>query len=336
MGALQNDLPAAMTTIEAEIAEGSWQASRAMLEQAAQPGATIMTQYERACVLLARLDREQGNHQSAWKWIRTILPAGPECEPGTVGFARAIAAQLVAIDLALDANDVDLATRWLGALDRQIAWSDATRWSSAATLRHARLALTHGAEGQAHRLASEAVEMATNPRLPFELAAASRLLGQIEMEAGRESVARAHFHDARDLADLCDAPYPRALALLGIAETTLASGQREDAIQFRDEALALLVPLGARPAIARANAIDPLPTRDRPFGLSRREREVLDLVTRGMTDAEIADHLSISYRTVTTHLTSVLTKLNVNSRVAATRIAVERGLITDRETRTRE
>ncbi|MEZ4571002.1 MAG: helix-turn-helix transcriptional regulator [Thermomicrobiales bacterium] len=63
------------------------------------------------------------------------------------------------------------------------------------------------------------------------------------------------------------------------------------------------------------------------FGLSRREREVLQLVAAGMTDAEVAAQLSISYRTVTTHLTSIFNKLGVNSRVLATRIAVENDLI---------
>lgn len=64
-----------------------------------------------------------------------------------------------------------------------------------------------------------------------------------------------------------------------------------------------------------------------PFRLSAREVEVLRLVAAGMTDAQVADELHVSYRTVTTHLTSIFNKLGVNSRVSATRIAVQHGLV---------
>jgi DNA-binding CsgD family transcriptional regulator len=62
-------------------------------------------------------------------------------------------------------------------------------------------------------------------------------------------------------------------------------------------------------------------------GLSAREVEVLRLVADGLTDAEVAQRLSISPRTVGQHLRSVYTKLNVPSRAAATRYAVEHGLV---------
>jgi DNA-binding CsgD family transcriptional regulator len=48
--------------------------------------------------------------------------------------------------------------------------------------------------------------------------------------------------------------------------------------------------------------------------LSDREREVLALLAARWTDREIADALSISYRTVTTHVTHIFDKLGVNSR----------------------
>ncbi len=64
-----------------------------------------------------------------------------------------------------------------------------------------------------------------------------------------------------------------------------------------------------------------------PAGLTAREVEVLRLVAQGLTDAEIADRLAISYRTVSTHLTSIYNKLGINSRVAAVRIAFENQLI---------
>ena len=63
-----------------------------------------------------------------------------------------------------------------------------------------------------------------------------------------------------------------------------------------------------------------------PFGLTAREVEVLRLVAEGLTDAQAADRLSLSPRTVGQHLRSVYNKLGVENRAAATRLAVERGL----------
>ncbi len=60
--------------------------------------------------------------------------------------------------------------------------------------------------------------------------------------------------------------------------------------------------------------------------LSTRERDVLRLLTEGRTDREIAEALSLSYRTVTTHVTAILTKLDVDSRTAAAVFAVRNGL----------
>jgi DNA-binding CsgD family transcriptional regulator len=64
-----------------------------------------------------------------------------------------------------------------------------------------------------------------------------------------------------------------------------------------------------------------------PAGLTAREVEVLRLVAQGLTDAQVAERLVISLRTVTTHLTSIYNKLGINSRVAATRLAVEHHLV---------
>ena len=61
-------------------------------------------------------------------------------------------------------------------------------------------------------------------------------------------------------------------------------------------------------------------------GLTAREREVLCLVADGKTDREIAAELSIRYRTVTSHVTSILNKLGVDSRAAAAATAVRVGL----------
>ena len=57
--------------------------------------------------------------------------------------------------------------------------------------------------------------------------------------------------------------------------------------------------------------------------LTQRERDVLRLVAQGLTDAQVAEHLVISRRTVNFHLTSIYRKLEISSRSAATRYALE-------------
>ncbi len=64
-----------------------------------------------------------------------------------------------------------------------------------------------------------------------------------------------------------------------------------------------------------------------PNDLTAREVEVLRLLAQGLTDAQIAEHLVISRRTVNTHLTSIYGKIQVSSRSAATRYAVEHQLV---------
>jgi DNA-binding NarL/FixJ family response regulator len=64
-----------------------------------------------------------------------------------------------------------------------------------------------------------------------------------------------------------------------------------------------------------------------PAGLTAREVEVLRLVAQGLTDAQVAEQLVISRRTVNWYLTSIYSKLGVSSRSAATRFAVEQKLI---------
>ncbi len=64
-----------------------------------------------------------------------------------------------------------------------------------------------------------------------------------------------------------------------------------------------------------------------PAGLTAREVEVLRWVAMGLTDAQVAEKLVISPRTVSTHLTSIYNKLGVATRSAATRFAVEHHLV---------
>jgi DNA-binding NarL/FixJ family response regulator len=64
-----------------------------------------------------------------------------------------------------------------------------------------------------------------------------------------------------------------------------------------------------------------------PAGLTAREVDVLRLVAVGLTDAEVAERLILSVRTVNAHLRSIYRKLDVGSRAAAGRFAAEHGLL---------
>lgn len=69
-------------------------------------------------------------------------------------------------------------------------------------------------------------------------------------------------------------------------------------------------------------------------GLSPREREVLRLVAKGYTNAEIARALVISENTVKTHLRRMMEKLGVSNRAQLTALAVRCGLTTEDKTAT--
>jgi len=61
--------------------------------------------------------------------------------------------------------------------------------------------------------------------------------------------------------------------------------------------------------------------------LTSREIEILDCIARGMSNKEIANELSISGQTVKNHITSILSKLQVNDRTMAVIFAIQKGWI---------
>jgi DNA-binding NarL/FixJ family response regulator len=133
---------------------------------------------------------------------------------------------------------------------------------------------------------------------------------------------------ARRWADL-GCPYRAGLALFGASA--------EPALR---DALRIFTDLGATATAAltrqkmRQLGIRSIPagprtaTREHPLGLTRREREVLDLIHAGLTNAEIAERLFISAKTVDHHVSAVLAKLDAPTRGAAATQAAKLGLVT--------
>jgi ATP/maltotriose-dependent transcriptional regulator MalT len=105
------------------------------------------------------------------------------------------------------------------------------------------------------------------------------------------------------------------------------------------EALAIFEKLGAEPAAEKvrqklrntgARGIPRGPrqsTMDNPAGLTVRQMEVLSLLSEGCINAEIAERLFISYKTVDHHVSAILAKLNARTRAEAISIALQSNLI---------
>lgn len=330
VGALPAHLTPRFASLELMLLEGDWDEAVALLEPMTGQTSAMVTWRHRAIALLGRLACDRGDDERAWECVRLLLPGGPHTEPGTTTFNRAIDLHLVAVDLSLHAGDTLHARAWLESLDRWLEWSGARRWRPESRLGWAGLLLSTGDVIEAYAHAVAARDDAEQPRQPLALVAAYRMLGRIEMARGRSVDAGEHLSASLALADACDAPFERAQTLVSLAEASLSD--RGVALSMLEEARDVFERLSARRALERTAGLQDTLARDSEgtgssLGLSKRELEVLRLVAQGMTDAQIADQLFISYRTVTTHLSSIFNKLGVSSRVSATRIAVEHDLL---------
>jgi ATP/maltotriose-dependent transcriptional regulator MalT len=165
--------------------------------------------------------------------------------------------------------------------------------------------------------------LAQVPALPVPVPAVSDRAAALAY--GLQAAGR--WQEAAEAWDRAGCPYERAAAL----------GESQDADQLL-VALGLLDELGARPLATRVRArlrelgVTRVPrgpleeTRGNPAGLTARQVDVLRLLGQGRTNAQIADQLVISVRTVDSHVAAVLDKLGVRDRRDAAARAAELGV----------
>jgi DNA-binding CsgD family transcriptional regulator len=163
-------------------------------------------------------------------------------------------------------------------------------------------------------------------------------LAEAEHERARGDARPEPWSEAADTWERLERPPLVAYCRWRQAEALVAAGspRTEASVPLR-EAHAISARIGAQPLLrelellaerARLDLTPPASeTAEAPsglvetFGLTPREAEVLTLVARGYTNREIADTLVISIKTASVHVSHILRKLDVSSRIEAAAIA---------------
>ncbi len=191
-------------------------------------------------------------------------------------------------------------------------------------------------------IAGQVAKIAMDPELPslrVFLALADAESGRLEGRSDPDAwaTAAAAMDATGQRYDAAHARYQEGAALLALGR------DRERATRVLREADAVATRLSARPLRERIHAMatrarielvagepsppPPAESPTDPYGLTTREREVLDLVALGRTNREIGETLFISEKTASVHVTHILGKLGVSSRVEAAVMAARAGLV---------
>ncbi|MGH9227148.1 MAG: response regulator transcription factor [Acidimicrobiales bacterium] len=149
------------------------------------------------------------------------------------------------------------------------------------------------------------------------MAAAAR--GAVLLAVGRAEEALPVLSDACRRWHELGATYDAARSCLRLAEAYRTLGDEDSETAERALAEAAFARLGV-----------PMVANEAPDGLTDRECEVLALVAEGRTNAQIAEALFISDRTVARHLTNIFHKIDVESRTQAARYAMDHGMASAR------
>ena len=210
---------------------------------------------------------------------------------------------LVEAQLALDRGDAETASDAAARFLRRIGPAD--RFERVAGLELTVRAGVAAADMETARHAGEEIAAiaAVTPNAPLR-AAAALAAGRIAAAEGKPAPAAALIEDAADLLDSAGASYDAALARLELAAALRTGGREAPAGRAASRARHALGKLGA-------------PTVEQPVGgLSPRETEVLRLVARGLSNADVARHLVLSVRTVERHVANAYAKIGASGRTA--------------------
>jgi ATP/maltotriose-dependent transcriptional regulator MalT len=334
-----------LSVLRAELAfeAGEWEAADEML--ASMPRGQVGTSLLNLNLRRAEMALARGDHASAHAWIDEVASIGLTMdEPQFTGVLGALGAEL-----ARREGDLDAARRSVqAALDRfETCTDDAARLARlsavGATVEAdaAQRARDLGESDAGHAALARAdvhvarAEAAAERMGPPEVA--WLLVARAERTRAAGDPDPAAFALAAAAWDDLGRPYAAALLRLREAEAHVAAGNRDDAGVAAAAARETAADLGAGWLLAEVDGLAararldlgleaPEPelgivTDDDPFGLTPRERQVLELVAQGATNREIGTTLFMAEKTASVHVSRILAKLDVRSRTEAAGVA---------------
>ncbi len=301
---------------ELALGRGDHAAARDLLDEAGQLGAGMDEPQFTGVLgaLRAELERREGDLAAARDAVQNALDRLETCTDDTARLARVSAAgTIVEADAAQRARD-------LGEPEDE------------------RLALM---QADMHVARAEAAAARQGP-----LTVAWLLVAHAERTRAAGAADPPAYAAAAEAWTALERPYPAAVARYREAEAHVNAGDREAAAAAaraaRDTAARLgagwlhgeVDGLAARARLGIADERAPADTDDAeavagddPFGLTPRERQVLELVARGATNREIGAELFMAEKTASVHVSRILAKLDVRSRTEAAGVAHRLGLV---------
>lgn len=281
---------------------------RACEHLAAQPGNPVMgmAQYQQAEIL-----RLRGKYADAESAYREAAAYGHNVHPG-------LALLRLAQGHVQDAF----------AAIRRVASDAAERpVERAKTLAaYVRIALAAGDTNGAKQAAEDLQEIAHRFDSPYLQAMAGSVRGMVLVSEGDHTSACTTLRAAWLAWQEVEAPYEGARLRVIMARAYHALGDHDTAEMELDAAAHVFEKLGAAPDLREIAEVSRRSTAQAAGGLSAREIEVLRLVATGATNRGIANTLVISEKTVSRHISNILTKLGLSSRTAAAAFAYDNDL----------
>jgi len=274
--------------------------------------------------VLAAVALVQGNHRGAADHVR---PAGSGTAAYPQNFFGLRLGSLPALQVQEASDGCAAAVADMAAMDDVAAWKRLQLEDPTAGAWVVRVALEAGDRPLAERSVRCADELAAdNPELSSLIAAADHARGLLTGDVDvLLSAATAHRR-----------PWARARVTEDVGVTLSTTHNAIAARPYLDRALNAYEELGAEHDLARVRSL--LRTmgvrhchwrrRERPVSgwdsLTEAERAVSDLVAQGLTNRKAAEQMFLSPHTIDFHLRQIFRKLQIDSRVDLTRLAIER------------